>query len=302
VALLCSLVLAVLAAQGAPASGTLAATIRMSVVKTDVPLTGAGTPSPYGNFGPLLTQLLTPAGAVDIEYTIAGDQTRAEVRGQLATLPRGSIILQRLGEATIRVLNPSNKTWYEIPASQNLGALLGTPDVTMEPAGETATIAGHRADRFRFRELLHVPVPEGVSLPADFPKDIELAGDVWSTDEYAGAGYAGVFKTLQAFAAIPGVDALTEGGRFPLRIVLRSPLMPGYEIRTEVTAIGPATPDASVFAVPDDYQKVQAPIGGHLELPPSGATSDPDVARGAAWVYHEKMPGRWSPNTRRAKA
>jgi hypothetical protein len=171
-------------------------------------------------------------------------------------------VLQRVGDDAIRVANPQNKTWYELPASQNLGALLGVPDVTMEPAGETATIAGQRAARFRFRETLHVPVPEGVSLPPDFPKDVELVGDLWSTDAFAGANYAAVFKTLQAFAAIPGVEALTAGGRFPLRIALRSPVMPGYEIRTEVTAIGPATADPSLFTVPASYQKVQPPIGG----------------------------------------
>lgn len=244
-------------------AASLKATIRMSVAKLDGPgATNTAQPTPYGNFGPLLTQLLTPNGAVSIVYTIAGGDTRAEVQGQLATLPRGSIILQRVGDETIRVVNPGNKTWYEIPASQNLGALLGTPDVTVEPTGEKTTIAGHAADRFRFHETLHVPVPEGVSLPPDFPKDIELAGDLWSTDEYAGGDYAAVFKTMQAFAAIPGVEALTAGGRFPLRIALRSPVMPGYEIRSEVIAIGSAAGDASLFAVPSGYQKVQPPVGG----------------------------------------
>lgn len=248
----------------ADAAPALRATIRMSVAKLDGPgPTAPAQSTPYGNFGPLLMQLVTPNGAVDIEYTIAGDETRADVKGQLATLPKGSVVLQRVGDESIRVINHSNKTWYEIPASQNLGALLGTPDVTMEPVGEQATIAGHRADRYRFREMLHVPVPEGVSLPPDFPKDIELTGDVWSTAEYSGGGYAAVFKTLQAFAAIPGVEALTAGGRFPLRIALRSPVMPGYEIRSEVTTIAPATPDASVFAVPEGYQKVRPPVGGH---------------------------------------
>ena len=101
-----------------------------------------------------------------------------------------------------------------------------------------------------------------MSLPPEFPKDIDLAGDLWSTSEYAGGGYAAVFKTLQAFAAIPGVEALTAGGRFPMRIALRSSMMPGYEIRSEVTAIGPAAADPSLFAVPPGYQKVQAPVGG----------------------------------------
>ena len=249
-------------AQSAP-SATLKATIRMSVAKIDAPAPPIGDKATaYGNFGPLVAQLITPEGPVDIQYLIAGDQTRADVKGRLATLPAGSVVLQKLGDEMIRVLNPSNKTWYEIPASQNLGALLGTPDVTVEPAGERATIAGQRADRFRFKETLHVPVPEGVSLPPDFPSDIELTGDLWSTDAFAGGGYTTVFRTLQAFAAIPGVEALTAGGRFPLRIALRSSIMPGYEIRSEVTAIGPTPPDSSLFTVPAGYQKILPPVGG----------------------------------------
>jgi hypothetical protein len=246
----------------APAA-SLKATIRMSIVKIDAPpLKDGEKPSPYGNFGPLLTQLLTPEGPVNIDYLIAGAQTRADVQGRLATLPKGSVVLQKLGEDFLRVLNPNNKTYYEIPANQNLGVLLGTPDVSIEPTSERATIAGQRADRFRFTQTLRIPVPEGTALPADFPRDLQLSGDLWSTDAYAGANYASVFKTLQAFAAIPGVEALTAGGRFPLKIALRSSIMPGYEIRSEVIAIGPASPADSMFTVPGDYQKVQPPMGG----------------------------------------
>jgi hypothetical protein len=246
-----------------PAPQTLKATIRMTIAKIDAPAPPIGDKATaYGNFGPLISQLLTPEGPVEIHYLIAGDQSRADVKGRLATLPAGSIILQKVGEGIIRVLNPTNKTWYEIPASQNLGALLGTPDVTIEPANEHATIARQRADRFRFKQRLQVPAPEGVSLPPDFPREIELDGDLWSTDAFAGAGYVTVFRTLQAFAAIPGVEALTSGGRFPLRIALRSNIMPGYEIRTEVTAIGPAPADDAVFAIPSGYQKVLPPLGG----------------------------------------
>lgn len=258
------LVLSAAAAAQPPApAATLKATIRMSIARVDAPALRDGEkPSPYGNFGPLLTQLLTPDGPVDIQYVIAGDQTRADVQGRLATLPRGSVVIQKMGDETIRVLNPGNKTWYEIPANQNLGVLLGAPDVSIEPTGDRATIAGHRAERFRFRQQLRVPVPEGTALPPDFPQNLELSGDLWSTDAFAGAGYAGVFKTLQAFAAIPGVEALTAGGRFPLRIALRSTIMPGYEIRSEVVQIGPTAAEASQFEVPRGYQKVQPPVGG----------------------------------------
>jgi hypothetical protein len=245
------------------AAPTLKATIRMSFAKIEAPPLREGErPSPYGNFGPLLTQLLTPEGPVDIQYVIAGEQTRADVQGRLAALPKGSVVIQKMGDQTIRVLNPGNRTWYEIPTNQNLGVLLGTPDVTIEPTGEKATIAGHRAERFRFTQVLRIPLPEGTALPPHFPQDLQLSGDLWSTDAFAGASYAGVFRTLQAFAAIPGVEALTAGGRFPLRIALRSPVMPGYEIRSEVTTIGPITAEPAQFEVPRGYQKVRAPGGG----------------------------------------
>ena len=97
---------------------------------------------------------------------------------------------------------------------------------------------------------------------ADPPYNLQLSGELWSTDAFSGKGYAAVFRTLQAFAAIPGVEAFTEGCRFPLRLALRSNIMPGYEIRSEVTSIGPATADAVSFAVPADYQKIQPPLGG----------------------------------------
>ena len=246
-----------------PTPVTLKATIRMSIAKIDMPAVREGEkPSPYGNFGPLLTQLLTPEGPVDIQYVIAGDQTRADVQGRLATLPKGSIVIQKMGDETIRVANPGNKTWYEIPANQNLGILLATPDVTIEPTGETATIAGHRAERFRFTQQLRIPVPEGTALPPEFPQTVQLSGDLWSTNAFSGGGYANVFRTLQAFAAIPGVEALTAGGRFPLRIALRSSIMPGYEIRSDVTSIGPVKAEAELFDVPRGFQKVQPPVGG----------------------------------------
>ena len=262
-----NLMAAALLLQGQPSTAPAAAlktTIRMSVVRVDsaLPTMADGKPSPYGNFGPLIKQLLMPEGPVTIDYVIAGDDSRADVRGRLATLPQGSVVLQRVGEDVIRVLNPSNKTWYEIPTGQNLGTLLGVPDVTIEAAGEQATIAGQHAERFRFKETLHIPVPEGSAMPPDFPKDLDLSGDLWSTDAFSGKAYSAVFRTLQAFAAIPGIEALTSGGRFPLRIALRSSVMPGYEIRSEVTAIGTASPEAKSFGVPADYQKVQPPVGG----------------------------------------
>src|SRR5262249_61453377 len=65
---------------------------------------------------------------------------------------------------------------------------------------------------------------------------------------------------------IPGVEALASGGRFALRIALRSSIMPGYEIRSEVTAIGPTSADSVQFTVPADFVKVQGPGGANSQL------------------------------------
>jgi hypothetical protein len=245
----------------AAAPSALKATLRISVMKIDAP-PAASEQNPYGQLGGLLARMLAPEGPVDIEYIVAGDSMRADVRGRLATLPRGSIVLQRLGEPTLRVLNPGNKTWFELPTDQNLGALLGAPDVQIEPTSDTTTIVGHRAQRFRFAETLRLPSIEGATLPPDFPRELEFSGDLWSTDAFSGENYAAIFRTLQAFAAVPGMEALTAGGRLPLRLHLRSTFMSGYELRSEVTSIGPAQAAPSLFVVPTDYQKVQSPVGG----------------------------------------
>jgi len=246
--------------QPAAAPAALKTTVRLNIAKVDVPPDAPA--SPLGNLGPLIAQLLTPEGPVEIEYVVAGDSTRGEIKGRLAAFGRGTIVLQNVGEDSLKVLNPANRTWYALPASGNLGAMIATPDVQLEPTGETATIAGQRAERFRFTETIRIPAPEGVSLPADFPRDIELSGDVWSTDAFKGSGYAAIIRTLQAAAAVPGMEALTAGGRFPLRIAVRSNLMPGYEIRSDVVTVSPASAAPSLFTVPDGYQQVQPPAGG----------------------------------------
>ena len=264
------LALALLIAQQTPAPApaatapqALKAVLRLSVAKVDVP--ADAPPSPLGNLGPLLAQLLTPDGAVEIEYVVAGESTRGEIRGRLAAFARGTIVLQDVRDDALKILNPANRTWYTLPATSSLGAMIDTPDTQLQLTGETATIAGQRAQRFRFNETMRFPAPEGVSLPSDFPREIELSGDVWSTDAFAGNGYAAIFRTLQAAAAVPGMAALTASGRFPLRIAVRSSVMPGYEIRSEVLSVAPAAPAASLFKIPDDYHQIQSPVSGAVK-------------------------------------
>jgi hypothetical protein len=240
-------------------SSALDATIRIGFAKTDV---SAGQAGPYAAFGALIAQMLTPEGPADIHYIVSADAMRAELVGRMGPLPRGTIVLLRIGEPTMRVMNPAQKTWYEAPAGQTLGMLLGTPDIDIQPTGERTTIAGQPADRFHFTETLRVPAPEGVNLPPDFPREVEFSGDLWSTTALHGSRYAAILKSMQTFAAVPGIEALTANGRFPLRMSFRSDLLAGYELQTEVTSLKTVPAEASMFAVPSEYQKVQPPFGG----------------------------------------
>src|SRR2546423_567846 len=112
-----------------PAPSALKATIRFNIAK--VPGPSDAPASPLGNLGPLIVQLLTPDGPVEIDYVVAGDATRGELRGRLATFGRGTIVLQRMGDDSIKVLNPANKTWYALPAASTPGALIAAPDVQL---------------------------------------------------------------------------------------------------------------------------------------------------------------------------
>ena len=259
--MLIALLLVALQQQVPPAAPpvSLQMSLRLSVAKVDAPAPAAA--NPYAAFGPLLARMLTPEGPVDITYQVSAAGMRAQVEGRLAALPPGTILLQRVGESTMRVLNPQQKTWYELPEARNVGALLGTPDVDIQPAHERETIAGQRADHFHFTERIEVPTLEGVALPPDFPHELTFTGDLWSTDAFAGEAYRPVFRTLQAFAAVPGLDALTANGRFPLRLRMQSDLMPGYEVRTEVTSVTTGAADPALFTIPADYQKIVPPVG-----------------------------------------
>jgi hypothetical protein len=244
----------------AQAPEALNATVRLAFVRTDVaPGVAAG---PYAGFGALLAQMLTPDGGVTIRYTVSRDAMRAEIDGRLSMLPRGAVILERVGDDVLRILNPAQKIWYEVSSDFSPGMLMGTPDIELQPTGEHATIAGKLADRFRFTETIQMPSPQAAAVPSDFPREIQFTGDLWSTTALAGESYRAIARTMQTLAAVPGMDALTANGRFPLRLYLRSDLMPGYELQTEVASLGTARPDPAAFEVPDDYQKVEPPFGG----------------------------------------
>ena len=100
------------APQPPAAAAALKATIRMSVVKVDTPAVTTEKTPPFGNFGPLLQQLLTPEGPVDIQYTIEGEEEIGWMPLTSCSRPIGSFDSAK----DIIFYDDRPATWLSVPA------------------------------------------------------------------------------------------------------------------------------------------------------------------------------------------
>ena len=105
----------------------------------------------------------------------------------------------------------------------------------MEPTGRDGDDCGPaRGAAFAFVETLRFQAPEGANLHCDFPTSINLSGEVWSTDAFSrGAATPQSFRRFRRHPPFPAFSVRT-GGRFTLRIAVRSTMMTGCEIRSDV--------------------------------------------------------------------
>ena len=250
----------VLAAAPPPQTSALTATIRVEVARLadagDVP------PESLAGLGPMLARMLTPDGPVEMRWYGDPAGVRARIAQRLSLLPAGAVVIQRRGAAAIEVLNPSEQTYYEMPAatSGSLDALAGVPDLQMRPTGDTTIIAGQRAERNELTLTLALSASAGPA--GGLPRDLQITGDVWLTDAFAGDEYRAILQTLNALMAIPGLGAAVPPGRFPLRTRLRLTMLPGIELRSDVVAIRPAAVSRDELTIPAGYRKVDPPGRG----------------------------------------
>ena len=238
----------------------LKASMRLEIARV-APAPGADKSSPYAGLGPVMMQMLTPDGPVTMEWAGGVEGVRATLKSRLSVLPAGSVVLQRTGASVIHVLDPERRTYFEVPAKAASESGAAVPDLQLRPTGETATIAGQRAERYTLSLTLSLPSSSGTPASASLPHEFQITGDMWFTDAFSGAEYAGMLKTIDALIAIPGLSAAVPPGRFPVKTRLRLTLLPDYELRTEVTRLTTVPFDAASLVVPADYRKVDAPPG-----------------------------------------
>ncbi len=256
------LLFSLIAAQSTPAAPPvgLKASMRLEIARV-TPAPGAVKDSPYAGLGPLMMQMLTPEGPVTMDWAGGAEGVRATLKSRLSVLPAGSIVVQRTGASVIHVMDPERKTYFEVPAAAATESGAAVPDLQLRATGDTATIAGQRAERYELSLTLSLPASSGAAASASLPHDFQIAGDMWFSDAFSGAEYAAMLKTIDALIAIPGLSAAVPKGRFPVRTRLRLSLLPDFELRSEVTQLTTAPFDPALLAVPPDYRKVDAPPG-----------------------------------------
>jgi hypothetical protein len=259
------LVGAPLAAQ-TPAKG-MTFTSRMELAKATGADAGAST-----DMGEMMANMfkgmMFPNGPVEMEYVTDGESVRTELRGQMAMLKKGSIILYQAGKTDGVVLDPAEKTYWVMKTTTppEAAAVLAQmkPEVTVVPTGVFETILGHKAEKVNVTFRMAIPIPAGAEVPPNMPTELVMNMENWCASDVKMP--SSVMKLAgMAVQGMPGfsMEDMVKACPFSLRMRMRMSMMPGWEMLTAVTKQGEASPTADLFKIPEGYKEVPMPkIGG----------------------------------------
>ncbi|HSG01323.1 MAG TPA: hypothetical protein VLA20_09335, partial [Vicinamibacterales bacterium] len=80
----------------------------------------------------------------------------------------------------------------------------------------------------------------------------------WTAEAYRAYGTQ-MIRGNPAMSAL-GLAEIADIG-FAMRQIVRSPMLGGYEMETNVTSVTEVTPPAGFFEIPDGYREVAPPAG-----------------------------------------
>ena len=181
--------------------------------------------------GSITMALGAPQSKTELTYLIRGDQLRVDVPGAIGM---GGYVVSDVGKNSVMMVMPSQRAVMDLGPLQAMAAggaaqAAKTPDI--KTTGKKETIAG--------TECEHVVVT--------------VSGDQY---DVCGAKGLGSFSPMSSpmsrgNSAPPGLDRLGKDF-FPLRMQ-----KVGGDVLMQVTKIEKKSLDASMFAVPEGYQKVE---------------------------------------------
>ncbi len=244
-----ALALALLASSALPARADLTYTTHVQVQKT-----GDATNGPFTNVGEALVNAMVPGGSMDVTTVVGDGVRRIENSKAVPGLPLGSVIIQH-ADGTTFALNPRDQTYWKGPAVPAALAALASgalkANVSFTRSGESATIAGIRAERVAISITVTVSAGAGVQV------NVQMTGDVWLTDQFS--PYQTTGSRDDQIAALLGAQNSRPAG-FQMRQTLRGGIYGAYEIDSTVTSISEVAARVGIFDVPTDYKEIPPPV------------------------------------------
>jgi hypothetical protein len=225
-----------------------------------------GSPNVAGmmaQMGDLFAKMMAPEGKIDMVWMARPGAARTELRNPMLMVPSGSVLITK--GSTVAVLNPVERTYYEMPAPrlQVPGAPAGAdapkPEVTVTPTGKTDRLLGHPVERVDISVRMPMPGRRRDAMPAGAPTDITMTMESWETADFGTAVDPALMASFQGLMASAGIDKIVRPGRFPMKFIGRMSIMPGYEIRTTVLEVTQKALAADLFEVPSGFKKVDRP-------------------------------------------
>jgi hypothetical protein len=221
-------------------------------------------------------------GALIGRTSVEGSGMRMELsKGDGTLFKDGAVVLSSDAGKTLHVLNPSDKTYYDLALYDLLGGAasmlkqlggmvkvtFSDPKVATREAGDGEKIEGYPT-RHSVVDSSYVINVDVMGQKMTIP--IATSTEVWTTKEL-GAEYA---NFLQASKLMTGIDDLdkviaahldTRAAGFPLKQVTTVKITQGGRTTTSVTtmavsAIRKETVPPAQFALPAGYTKVASPI------------------------------------------
>jgi hypothetical protein len=219
-----------------------------------------------------------PLMTLDGEIAAEGPNLKMTVSHGDALFKSGSVVLSRDGGKTIAVFDPASKTYFEMPfqGSSGMGDVLRSsgvkvsvenPSFHFDDAGDGGSIEGFPTRKLIMDASSDVKTDAGGEIMS---AKVSSRTEIWMTDKLdAAAG-----NLMQQRGVVTGILGLDEvaaqaskslEGRFPLKQVMTVHMTAnGHEVITTstqtVSNVRQAPLDASAFAAPVGYTKVDNPI------------------------------------------
>lgn len=227
----------------------------------------------FAMMGSAMAQQMGEMNGTETTTTIGDGVIRSEMNKPLGGLPAGALTILR-ADGTMIGINPTDKTYFRA-TMPDVAALAGfSPSVAVKRTGEFTQLLGHRVERVVLDLRMPLPIPPEAmaQLPPGFPTEITMTIENWTAEAFKAYGTQ-MIKGNPAMAAL-GLAQVADIG-FAMRQIVRTPMLAGYEMETNVTSVSEMTAPAGYFDVPEGYREVAAPAG-------FGRGSGPGAARQVA--------------------